>query len=147
MSYVWSSVPLLLAVIAYYFYRPAEAKASGHLPRMRNERTSPSPNVHIIDDSQLAHIIAAEPHHLLFRLQSSGANGREDGPIHPRLGITLQELEKCLPWIPGETKVVIEIPGETKVVIESGEGFDPALLEKLRTFHVKRDLFLVGHHS
>jgi hypothetical protein len=50
------------------------------------------------------------------------------------MGITLEEFEKCLPWIPYGSRILISNPG----------GFSPLLLKRLRHLHTKRDLFLVN---
>ena len=97
-----------------------QAGGSGH-------RTSLHPKLHLLDETQYRALMAEKHGHVLFHLQPT------DRPSSESIGISVQELEKCLPWVPGKTNVVILTKG----------GFGPTVLDRLREFHTKRDLFLV----
>jgi hypothetical protein len=88
-----------------------------------------------VDRKQFAGLYESEPHHVLFRLQDSKAV-KESGEASPQLmGITLRELEKCIPWVPGDSRVFICSP----------EGFSPSLLKQLEALRTQRDLFLIDN--
>jgi hypothetical protein len=91
------------------------------------------PRLHLVDHKHFADIYEAEPHHVLFRLQDSQTR-RESGETSPqRVGITLRELEKCIPWVPGDIKIFICSP----------DGFGASLLKQLEALRTQRDLFLI----
>ena len=94
-----------------------------------------TPRLHFVDSKQFADLYEAEPHHVLFRLQESQAV-KENGEARPqRVGITLRELEKCIPWVPGDSRVFICSP----------DGFSPSLLKQLETIRTQRDLFRIDN--
>src|SRR5882724_276306 len=61
-----------------------------------------TPRVHFVDRKQFADLYESEPHHVLFRLQDSQTGSENDETSPQRVGITLRELEKCIPWVPGD---------------------------------------------
>jgi len=92
-----------------------------------------TPHLHFVNRKQFADLYKSQSHQVLFQLQDSQAT-KEKGKISPqRLGITLQELEKCIPWIPGDSKVFICGPN----------GFAPSMLKQLGALNTDRDLFLI----
>lgn len=94
-----------------------------------------SPRLRFVDRKQFADLYESEAHHVLFQLQDS-QTGRENGEtLPPRVGITLQELEKCIPWVPGDSRIFICSP----------DGFSPSLLKQLKVLHTQRDLFLIDN--
>jgi len=94
---------------------------------------SKTPHLHFVDRKQFADLYESESHRVLFQLQDSQAV-KEKGDRSPqRVGITLRELERCIPWVPGDSKVFICSP----------DGFGPSLLKQLSALHTDRDLFLV----
>jgi hypothetical protein len=122
---------LAIFAVLYLAYRASKRRRGQDVPRDLAGGQSASPSLHMIDETQFASLIANEPHHVLFHVHPP-----DTGSIHS-MGITVQELEKCLPWV----------PGETKVVIVSKDGFAPSLLADLRGLHIRRDLFLVQRVS
>ena len=94
-----------------------------------------TPRLHFVDAKQFADLYESEPHHVMFRLQDAQPV-KEKGETSPqRIGITLRELEKCIPWVPGDSRVFICSP----------EGFSPYLLKQLETIRTQRDLFLIDN--
>jgi len=92
---------------------------------------SKAPRLHFVERRQFADLY--ESNQVLFRLQDSQAI-KEKGETSPqRLGITLQELDKCIPWIPADSKIFICGP----------DGFGPSLLKQLGALNTERDLFLI----
>ena len=101
--------------------------------RAEGRDRSVSPYLHFVERKQLAELYKSEPNHVMFRLQGPQL-AKERGEQSPQhLGITLQELEKCIPWVPGNSTVFICSP----------DGFSPSLLNQLRGLHTQRELFLV----
>jgi len=101
--------------------------------KMDGRDRSKTPHLHFVDRKQFADLYESGSHHVLFQLQGSQAVKEKGEPSPQRLGITLRELEKCIPWVPGDSKVFISSP----------DGFGPALLKQLFALHTQRDLFLV----
>lgn len=94
--------------------------------------SSKTPHLHFVDRGHFADLYESESHQVLFQLQDSEAvKGKSDTPSQ-RVGITLRELEKCIPWVPDNSKVFICSP----------DGFGPSLLKRLGALHTDRDLFL-----
>jgi hypothetical protein len=94
-----------------------------------------SSRLRFVDRKQFADLYESEGHHVLFQLQDS-QTGRENGDTLPqRVGITLRELEKCIPWVPGDSRIFICSP----------DGFSPSLLKQLKVLRTQRDLFLIDN--
>ncbi len=100
-------------------------------------KQSEHPRLHFVDQKQLDELNQSKQHPLLFRLQAFNADicWRDTSPKH--MGITVEEFEKCLPWI----------PYGNRILISSSAGFDPVLLKRLRHLHTKRDLYLVNEDT
>jgi hypothetical protein len=49
------------------------------------------------------------------------------------VGITVEELEKCIAWI----------PYDSSIFVSSADGFSPALLRRLKRLRTRRELFLI----
>lgn len=96
---------------------------------------SQRPRLHFVDQEQFADLLESELHHVLFRLQSSQLVTGHGEASPQRVGITLGELEKCIPWVPGDSRVFICSP----------DGFGPSLLKQLEALHTQRDIFLVDN--
>jgi hypothetical protein len=93
------------------------------------------PRLHFVNPTQFADLYESERHHVLFRFQDP-QTVNEDGETSPqRIGITLRELEKCIPWV----------PGDSGVFICSSERFSPSLLRQLEAIRTQRDLFLIDN--
>jgi hypothetical protein len=103
-----------------------------NLPTKGKDR-SHSPHLHFVNRKLLADLYESEPHHVLFRLQGSQAFKENGETSLQQVGITLRELEKCIPWVPGDSRIFICSP----------DGFGPSLLKHLRALHTQRDLFLI----
>jgi hypothetical protein len=69
---------------------------------------------------------------ILFRLERSNSASQHKVQA-PHVGICIEELEACIPWIPQDKKVFICCP----------DGFEPSLLKRLSRIDTSRDLYLV----
>jgi hypothetical protein len=127
MNYVGVLSGVSLLSLPYLVYSIGKIRKTAPSPAPA-EASSVRPVLHVIDEEQLAEIVANEPHHVLFHLQSQLSPENHPTPALQPRGITLDELERCLPWI----------PQDARVVIQSLVGFDH--LQRLPT---RRALFLV----
>ena len=133
MSYTGVLLALSIIAVLYGSCRLGSGRIGVHLSHAWGERNLTGPTLRFIDETHVAMLIAREHHHVLFHLQSSQRDKGECGSNSHPLGITLDELEKCVPWV----------PGETDIVISSEDGFGTPLLSRLRSLPSRRDLFLV----
>jgi hypothetical protein len=92
-----------------------------------------SPRLHFITRRELLELEELESHHVLFRLQSSQPIKEHARNSPGSLGITVEELGRCIPWIPYNSKIFIYVP----------EGFRRSLLNDIGKLRTKRDLFLI----
>ena len=118
---------LAIVAVCYGLFHAIMAPKKDDQTQNSGQPRSEHPSLHLLDETQFERLMASESHRVLFHLQPS------ERPTDESMGISVQELEKCLPWV----------PGETKVVIVSKAGFGPTVLDRLRRFDIKRDLFLV----
>jgi hypothetical protein len=126
MSLTGILLTLVIVAMCYGIFRAMRIRRAEVPAQSLGQRVSEHPSLHLLDEAQFEKLLASEPHHVLFHLQPI------DRPSDESMGISVQELEKCLPWV----------PGETKVVIVSKAGFGPLLLDRLSSLPIKRDLFL-----
>ena len=97
-------------------------------------RPSEHPHLHFVDQKQLHELNQSQQHPVLFRLHGFNTDVWRHDPSPKHMGITVEEFEKCLPWIPyGD-----------RILISSSDGFSPPLMKRLKDLHTKRDLFLVN---
>jgi hypothetical protein len=122
------ALSLVIALVGSY---GATKNAKNTTDFKRPGKRSVSPRLHFVEQKQFANLYESD--HVLFQLQRSQAVKKEDEVSSQRVGITLRELEKCIPWVPGDTRVFICSP----------DGFGPSLLKKLNALDTQRDLFLV----
>ena len=101
--------------------------------KMDGRDRSKTPHLHFMDRKQFADLYESKSHQVLFRLQDSQAVKEKSKTSPQRAGITLRELEKCIAWVPGDSKVFISSP----------DGFGPSLLKQLGALNTERDLFLI----
>jgi len=100
-------------------------------------KQSEHPHLHFVDQKQLDELSQSKQHPILFRLQGFNADICRGDTSPKHMGITFEEFEKCLPWIPyGD-----------RILISSSAGFDQLLLRRLRHLRTQRDLFLVSEDS
>ena len=133
MNFIGILLALSIVIALFGSYGAAKNAKNAKGFGTQGSRRSISPRLHFVERKQFADLYESEPHHLLFRLQGfqGSRKNREGSP--QRLGITLGELEKCIPWVPGDSRVFICSP----------DGFGPGLLKQLEALHTQRDLFLV----
>jgi hypothetical protein len=95
------------------------------------------PSLHPVRHEDLATLYKREPHHVFFRMQTPAGDIGNNDPVRDHLGITTVELAKCLPWI----------PGNSIIVLCCSEGFSPLLRLELSSLHTDRELFLVDNDA
>ena len=137
MTFMGMGMLLALALVTalYGCYCASRNRRNGRSLRTDGMGRSMGPNLHFVDRRQLAEMYELESHHVLFQIQGSQKEAAELLPGH--LGITRNELEKCIPWIPGASRVFLSSPG----------GFDPSVLKRLRALHSRRDIYLIERQS
>jgi hypothetical protein len=126
---------LALAIVTTLFgsYCATRSATNTKDTKVDGRDRSKTPYLHFVDGKQFADLYESDSHRVLFRLQDSQAV-KEKGDTSPqRVGITLRELEKCIPWVPGDSNIYICGP----------DGFGPSLLKQVGALHTDRDLFLI----
>jgi hypothetical protein len=110
------------------------------------------PNIHMLMPGELDAWRKSEPHHHFFRIQDfrsqnvrlpntpadtmQGPKLRETGPWKDK-GISVEELERCILWIPRDEKIVVCCPEDT----------GNSLLTRLKEMHTNREIYLVDSCS
>lgn len=94
---------------------------------------SRSPRLHFLSAGHGVGPYLLEPQHVLFHLQVNGATKRASRDAPKALGVSLVELERCLPWI----------PRGSKIFISSAEGFSPTVIDRIKRINTARDLYLI----
>jgi len=100
-------------------------------------KLSEHPHLHFVDQKHLAELNESRLHPVLFRLYGSGGDLRRHDASPKYIGMTLEDFEKCLPWIPYGNRILISSPG----------GFSPLLVKRLKHLHSNREFFLVKEDS
>jgi hypothetical protein len=78
-----------------------------------------------------------EPHHRLFRVRDAQADVRQNTAPWKDKGISVEELERCIPWIPRDEKIVVCCAG----------GSGESTFTRLGRMRVDRDIYLVESAS
>jgi hypothetical protein len=137
MNFIGILLALSIIIALFGCYGATKNAKSAKEFKTQIRRPFTRPHLHFVERKQFADLYESEPHHLLFRLESFRGSRKNREGTPPRVGISLRELEKCIPWIPGDSRVFICSP----------DGFGPALLKQLEGLHTQRDLFLVDNLS
>jgi hypothetical protein len=135
MNFVGILLALSILIALFGSYGATKNTKNTEDFRAKGKDRFQSPRLHFVDRKQFANLYESEPHHVLFRLQDSQTGRQNDETSPQRVGITLQELEKCIPWVPGDSRVFICSP----------DGFGPSLLKQLKALRTQRDLFLIDN--
>jgi hypothetical protein len=93
---------------------------------------SRSPKLHLMPGNHLDAGYCEDANHILFRLERANSTSQHRVQA-PHVGISIEELEACIPWIPQDKKVFICCP----------DGFEAPLLKRLSRIETSRDLYLV----
>ena len=101
--------------------------------KLRWRKQVDRPHLHFIDQKQL-YELNKQQRPILFRIEDYNADIRLHGTSEKHMGITFEEFEKCLPWIPYGNRILISNSG----------GFGPLLVKRLRKLQTRRELFLVS---
>jgi len=100
------------------------------------ETQSRSPKLHLIPGTHLDAGYSSDSDHILFRLEQSGSIA-ERASQAPVIGMSIEELERCIPWLPQDKKIFICCP----------DGFEPSLLKRLSRIDTNRNLYLIQSMS
>jgi hypothetical protein len=95
-----------------------------------------SPKFHLTPGNHLDAGYNPELNHLLFRLDRSHKVVKAELRATDK-GISIEELERCIPWIPQDTRVFICCP----------DRFQASLLKRLSSIETSRDLYLLSTMS
>ncbi len=95
--------------------------------------SSESPRLHFVTRREFASLAKSTHDQVLFQLQSSQLIQKHAKSSLRGVGITVEELEKCIAWIPGDSSIFVSSP----------DGFSPSLLRKLKRLRTRRELFLI----
>jgi hypothetical protein len=98
-----------------------------------NSGGSESPRLHFVTRREFASLAKSTHDQVLFQLQSSQLKQKHAKSSLQGIGITVEELAKCIAWI----------PGDSSIFVSSTDGFSPSLLRKLKRLRTRRDLFLI----
>jgi len=98
-----------------------------------NSGKSESPRLHFVTRREFASLANSTHDQVLFQLQSSQLIQKHAKSSLQGVGITVEELEKCIAWI----------PGGSSIFVSSTDGFSPSLLRKLKRLQTGRELFLI----
>lgn len=103
-------------------YRATTSASSSFDSQSWNRSKPRSSRLHFVSKEVNISSRASDPRHLLFHLQGVGPSVERMKDSPKTLGISLGELEKCIPWI----------PMDSAIFISSGEGFAPTMLNRIR---------------
>jgi protein-tyrosine phosphatase len=78
-----------------------------------------------------------EPHHRLIRVRDAQGDVRQNTAPWKDKGISVEELERCIPWIPRDEKIVVCCAG----------GSGESTFTRLDRLRVDRDIYLVESAS
>lgn len=98
-----------------------------------NRGSSESPRLHFVTRREFSSLSTSTHDQVHFQLQSSQSTRNHSNGSHWTIGISVEELQKCIAWIPGDSSIFVSSP----------DGFSPALLRKLKRLRTKRELFLI----
>jgi hypothetical protein len=96
-----------------------------------------SPRLHFVTRREFASLAKSTHDQVLFQLESSQLIQKHAKSSLQGVGITVEELEKCIAWIPGDSSIFVSSP----------DGFSPSLLRKLKRLRTRRELFLIRELS
>jgi hypothetical protein len=102
-----------------------------------NRGHSESPRFHFVTRREFASLAKSTHDQVLFQIQSSQLIPKHAKSSLQVVGITVEELEKCIAWI----------PGDSSIFVSSTDGFSPSLLRKLKRLRTRRELFLIRELS
>ena len=91
---------------------------------------SKAPHIHIVKRAELAD---KDEHILVLELQENCAKANVVERHTSAVGISLDELRECIPWI----------PCDSRICLCCNAGFSPSLIEQLKSIDTNRDLYLV----
>jgi hypothetical protein len=96
-----------------------------------------SPRLHFVSKEVNISSHALEPNHIVFHLQGIELPNDQAKDSPKTLGLSLSELEKCIPWV----------PMDSAIFISSGEGFAPTVLNRIKSLETTRDLYLIDANA
>ena len=102
-----------------------------------NGGSSESPRLHFVTRREFSSLSKSTHDQVHFQLESSQSIRNHSNSSHWTIGISVEELEKCIAWIPGDSSIFVSSP----------DGFSPSLLRKLKRLRTRRELFLIRELS
>jgi hypothetical protein len=135
----FAGVLIAFSIFAAVFSCYCAARKVDHRVNLKGKRQiqTEHPHLYFVDPKQVDQLGQSQMHPVLFRIQGPDTDPwpKDTSPKH--LGITVEEFEKCLPWIPYGNRILISNTG----------GFSPRLMKRLKRLHTNRDLFLVNEEA
>jgi hypothetical protein len=131
----FTGILVALSIITAIFGSYCATRNAGNLRSFKTweENRTDNPHLHFITRRQLSELGNLKSHQVLFQLQGSQQTNDLTENLPKSLGITVEELGKCIPWI----------PDDNRIILSSIDGFSASLLGELRKLPTKRELFLI----
>jgi len=111
----------------------AVRKVPGFTTSLRSRGRQDHPHLHFVDGDWQQGKNATASNEVYFDIQRFPASSQVACTDTGNLGISLEEFEKCIPWIPLDNKVFIRCPS----------GYTSQLLSRLKRLRTTRHLYLV----
>jgi hypothetical protein len=137
MNVIGILVALSIFTAIFGTYRAVTTASSSSGSQPWNRSKPKSPRLHFVTKEVNISSHASEPHHLVFHLQGIGPSTDRTKNSPKTLGLSLSELEKCIPWI----------PMDSAIFISSGGGFAPTMLKRIKDLETSRDLYLIDANA
>ncbi len=137
MNFIGILVALSIFTAVFGTYRAVTTASSSSDSQSWNRSRPRSPRLHFVSKEVNISSHASEPNHIVFHLQGIGPSDDRAKDSPKTLGLSLGELEKCIPWI----------PMDSAIFISSGEGFAPTMLNRIRSLETTRDLYLIDANA
>lgn len=133
MSIIGILVMLSIFTAIFGTYRATTNAGSSLEFNPWNRSRVKSPRLHFLTKEANISSRRAEPRHIVFHLQGIVRFEDISGSSRKDFGISLNELEKCIPWV----------PMDHAIFIDCAEGFTPTVLKRLKSLNTTRDLYLI----
>jgi hypothetical protein len=133
MGFIGILAALALLTAIFGTYRATKNAGSTSDSRSWDRSRRNTPRLHFVRQEQTIGPHGGNPHHIVFELQDSQSSGEEVKNSPKMHGISMNELEKCIPWVPLDNTIFIGCSG----------GFSPSAINHLKNLDTTRDLYLI----
>jgi hypothetical protein len=133
MCFTETLVGISICTAVFGAYCATKRVSFSNSVRVWNRGSSESPRLHFVTRRDFASLAKSTHDQVVFHLQSSQSIRDHANSSHLGLGITFEELEKCIVWI----------PYDSSIFVSSADGFSLSLLRKLKKLRTKREIFLI----